>query len=149
MGLSLRQLYTSTVRHFWEIKCRRELKTRSEWLPRQIAPTLSPSNQIGVNDYDTHLPLGFEGGFYHRRILMPFLPWADAAMAAGGLPTKATIPLFEIEDLMLSFVVWETAAATARGYHLRSRLRLTCARTLFVAALRGFDRAILIGEHPP
>ena len=48
--------------------------------------------------------------------MLPFLPWADEAVAAGSLPTKATIPLFEIEDLlrMLSFVVWEASAATKK-----------------------------------
>ena len=48
--------------------------------------------------------------------MLPFLPWADEAVAAGSLPTKATIPLFEIEDLLLSFqfVVWEASAATKR-----------------------------------
>ena len=46
--------------------------------------------------------------------MLPFLPWADEVVAAGNMPAKATILLFELEDLMLSFVVWETAAATKK-----------------------------------
>ena len=48
--------------------------------------------------------------------MLPFLPWADEVVAAGHRPTKATIPLalFEIEDLLLAFVVWEPAATMKR-----------------------------------
>ena len=69
---------------------------------------------ITADDYDIGLLLGFEGGFHHWRILLPFLPWADEAVAAGGLPTKATIPLFEMEDLLLAFVLWEEAASAKK-----------------------------------
>ena len=44
---------------------------------------------ITADDCDIDLPLNFEGGFYHYRILMPFLPWADGVVAAGNRPTKA------------------------------------------------------------
>ena len=71
---------------------------------RVVTPT-NGAAPITVNDYDIDLPLSFEGGFYHYRILLPFLPWADEVVGAGNRPTKATIPLFEIEDLMLAFVV--------------------------------------------
>ena len=46
--------------------------------------------------------------------MLPFLPWADEVVAAGNRPTKATIPLFEIEDLVLAFVVWDPAATMKR-----------------------------------
>ena len=65
---------------------------------------------ITADDYDIGLLLSFEGGFHHWRILLPFLPRADGAVAAGGLPTKATILLFEMEDLLLAFVLWEEPA---------------------------------------
>ena len=78
---------------------------------------VTPSNgaaPITVDDYDIDLVLGFEGEFHHWRILLPFLPWADGVVAAENRPTKATIPLFEIEDLMLAFVIWEPAATMKR-----------------------------------
>ena len=108
VGLPLRQFYSSRV-------CRAKLLGGK--IPPRVANEIrvvTPENGAGpitVNDYDINPPLGFEGGFSHLRMLLPFLPWADEAVAAGNLPTKATIPLFEIEGLMLSFVVWETAAA--------------------------------------
>lgn len=82
---------------------------------RLVTPT-NGAAPITADDYDIDLPLSFEGGFYHYRILLPFLPWADEVVAAGNRPTKATIPLFEIsiEDLMLAFVVWEPAATMKR-----------------------------------
>ena len=78
---------------------------------------VTPANgaaPITADEYDIDLPLRFEGGFYHYRISLPFLPWADGVVAAGNRPTKATIPLFEIEGRMLAFVVWEPAAAMKR-----------------------------------
>ena len=91
-------------------------------MPPRVANEIrlvTPVNGAGpttANDYDIGLPLCFEGGFYHRRILLPFLLWADGVVAAGDLPVncKATIPLFGIEGLMFSFVVWLTAAATKK-----------------------------------
>ena len=80
---------------------------------RLVTPT-NGADPITVADYDIDLPLSFEGGFYHYRILLPFLPWADEVVAAGHRPTKATIPLFEIEDLLLAFVVWDPAATMKR-----------------------------------
>ena len=53
---------------------------------------VTPTNgacPITVNDYDIGLSLGFEGLFCDWYILLPFLQWADAAVAAGNLPTKA------------------------------------------------------------
>ena len=80
---------------------------------RVVTPT-NGAAPITVNDYDIDLPLGF--GFRCWRILMPFVPWADEVVATGSPPTKAAIPLFEIEDLLqlLSFVLWEAPAATKR-----------------------------------
>ena len=111
VGLSLHQFYSNRV-------CRATL--RGDKIPPGVANEIraaTPANGAGpitANDYDIDLPLSFgwpfEGGFYHWRIFLPFLPWADEVVAAGNLPAKATIPLFEIEDLVLSFVVWETAA---------------------------------------
>lgn len=93
-------------------------------MPPRVANEIrvvTPSNGHGaapitVNDYDIGLLLGFEGGFHHWRIFLPFLPWADEAVAAGSLPTKATIPLlsFEMEDLLLAFVLWEAPAAAKK-----------------------------------
>ena len=80
---------------------------------RLVTPT-NVAAPITADDYDVGLPLSFKGGFYHYRILLPFLPCADEVVAAGNRPTKAAIPLFEIEDLALAFVVWEPAATMKR-----------------------------------
>ena len=71
----------------------------------RVGTPTNGAQPITVNDYDVDLSLSFEGEFYHWRILLPFLPWADEVVAVDNLPTKATIPLFELEGLMLSFGV--------------------------------------------
>ena len=111
VGLSHLQFYSSSV-------CRATLLGDS--IPPRVANEIrlvTPANcvdPITADDHDIGLSLSFEGGFYHWRILLPFLPWADEVAAAAATPTKATIPLFELEDLMLAFVLWETAATSKR-----------------------------------
>ena len=71
------------------------------------------ANPITVADFDINLLLRFEGGFFmqFRALLtLPFLPWADEAVAAGTEPTYATISTSDIADLFLNFVSFNTAA---------------------------------------
>ena len=52
-------------------------------------------------NFDAHLTLVVSGPAYRWRSLLPFLPWADEAVAAGVSLSSATISYFELEALLL------------------------------------------------